>query len=68
MKQSDLKPGDKVIYNPDYGKLEKGIVKSLDEHDSDYVFVVYHWDGESDNYEDYTAARTRISDLTKGWN
>jgi len=59
-----LKPGDKVTYHS-FSKKEKGIVKSIS--DEDHVFVVYHCDGEWDNYEDYTAARTYIGDLTRGW-
>jgi hypothetical protein len=64
-----LEKGDKVYYIPFKGAIdqyENGIVKSICE-DKNYAFVVYHWDGESSNYEDYTGARTSIKDLTKGW-
>ena len=56
--------GQKVTY-VSFGKEEPGIVKSLS--DSDHVFVVYHCGGNWDRYFDYTAARTRVSDLRLGW-
>ena len=56
--------GDKVTYHA-FNKHEEGIVKSLS--DDENVFVVYHCAGEWDRYFDYTAARTRIADLTTGW-
>ena len=55
--------GEKVIYIP---KEEKGVVKSLCD-DKDYVFVVYNCADEWHRYKDYTAARTRTSDLNRGW-
>ena len=58
--------GQNVCYCPEYGKKQNGIIKSLCE-DKDYVFVVYHWDGDSSNYQDYTAARTQTKDLKSGW-
>lgn len=60
----NFKVGQKVTYHS-FDKHEKGIVKSLS--DNEYVFVVYNCGGEWDNYKDYTAARTRIADLTIGW-
>ena len=60
-----MKPGDRVTYVPYVGKQERGIVKSIS--DEDHVFVVYHCADEWDNYQDYTAARTRIEDLRMGW-
>lgn len=60
-----VKPGQKVTYAPDYGKEEKGIVKSLSNEN--YAFVVYHCGGNWKDYENYTAARTRIKDLKEGW-
>lgn len=56
--------GDKVTYHS-VGKTEKGIVKST--YDENHVFVVYHCDDNWEDYENYTAARTCIEDLTKGW-
>lgn len=61
--------GQKVYYRPGYKKIhesENGIVKSFCD-DPNYVFVVYHWNDELDNYRDYTAARTRVDDLFDGW-
>jgi len=34
---------------------------------NDYVFIVYHCDNNWDNYQNYTAAKTRKCDLQKGW-
>lgn len=59
-----MKPGDKVTYVTEY-KQERGIVKSVS--DSDHVFVVYNCGNDWENYKNYTAARTRIVDLVKGW-
>lgn len=60
----ELEQGQKVTYTTDY-KTEKGIVKSV--QNEDYAFVVYHCAGNWDNYQNYTAARTRIEDLEPGW-
>lgn len=57
-----FKVGDKVTYIP---KIEKGIIKSLSG--DDHAFVVYNCAGEWDNYQDYTGARTELSDLKAGW-
>lgn len=59
-----MKPGDKVTYCTPF-ECEKGIVKSVS--DDNHVFVVYHCGDDWDHYYDYTAARTRISDLVEGW-
>lgn len=61
-----IQPGDKVTYVPTYGPEEKGIVSSLGGSDES-VFVVYHCDGDWDNYRNYTAAKTKITDLRRGW-
>lgn len=58
-------PGQKVTYHS-HDKHERGIVKSIS--DDDHAFVVYHCNNEWDRYFDYTAAKTRIDDLTVGWN
>ena len=44
---------------------ENGIVKSIS--DELHVFVVYHWNEEPENFENYTGARTNIEDLYEGW-
>lgn len=59
-----INEGQKVTYHS-HGKHEQGIVKSIS--DDEHVFVVYHCDGNWDDYKNYTAVRTKISDLTLGW-
>lgn len=59
-----FEPGDHVTFHG-YKKKEIGIVKSIS--DESHVFVVYHCDDNWHRYEEYTAARTKISDLTYGW-
>lgn len=61
-----LHKGKKVCYNPDYGKKENGIVKSICK-DGKHAFVVYSCAGNWHRYEDYTAERTPIKDLDSGW-
>lgn len=56
--------GDKVIYIPDFGKPEKGIVKSWNDG---VIFVVYNCNEDWDNFQDYTGAATRPEDLMQGW-
>lgn len=56
--------GQRVTYLS-FVKAEHGIIKSIS--DSEHVFVVYHCDGKWDQYFNYTAARTAISDLVPGW-
>jgi hypothetical protein len=60
--------GQKVHYLPFTGSTEpeNGIVKSQCE-DGRHVFVVYKCDGDWENYQNYTAARTLNSDLREGW-
>ena len=64
-------PGDKVSYFPHQGcnklSIQKGIVKSLNEHDNTIAFVVYHCADDWDNYHAYTGASTKIKDLKLGW-
>jgi hypothetical protein len=71
MKQSELKQGDKVHYIPfedcDDSQKENGIVKMIPDHTDFAVFVVYHWNGKSGDFRDYTAALTNLRDLKKGW-
>ena len=59
-----FKIGDKVTYIKSH-KKERGIVKSIS--DNKHVFVVYHCGDDWKYYKNYTAARTRISDLVLGW-
>jgi hypothetical protein len=69
MKPGMLKVGDKVTYWPNpltRPEVETGIVKSLCE-DRNHVFVVYNCDGDRDNFANYTAARTDVKHLVKGW-
>jgi len=69
MKGQDLKENQKVHYieskKTDPSDWQNGIVKSI--QDEDYAFVVYHCNGEWDNIENYTAQRTNISQLERGW-
>jgi len=55
-----FKVGDKVTR---FG--QKGIVKAMS--DAEHVFVVYNCDGNWEEYADYTAARTNVAELKKGW-
>jgi len=55
---STLSPGDRVHYNPEYGRLENGVVKSI--KDEKLVWVVYKCGGEWNNYYKYTAALTAV--------
>ena len=59
-----MKKGDRVTYVPTVGTPEHGIVKRMD---GDHAFVVYSCAGEWGQYENYTAARTRLEDLREGW-
>ena len=63
----ELTPGTKVRYKPKHGKGQNGIIKSLNDMDDTVVFVVYNCAGEWDNYQNYTGASTKISDLRTGW-
>jgi hypothetical protein len=58
-----MKPGDKVTYIP---TGEKGIVKRISEN-STRVFVVFGSGITLENYENYTAQSTKLSDIKKGW-
>lgn len=69
MKAINLSIGDKVHYQPGHYKptnrFENGIVKGFAPNGG--IFVVYNCGGDWENYKDYTAANTRLSDLNKGW-
>ena len=58
------KVGDKVTYVTSH-KQEHGMVKSIS--DDEHVFVVYKCADEWSRYMEYTAARTRIDSLVRGW-
>lgn len=60
-----MKIEDKVAYIKHDGTFENGMVKSLS--DKEHVFVVYHCNDDWYNFQDYTAARTPISQLVIGW-
>lgn len=64
-----LKPGDRVSFvsQPKNGKTkyEDGRVKGMDPMDLNYCFVVYHCNGNWNNYKNYTAQRTLVSQLIK---
>jgi hypothetical protein len=64
-----FKVGDKVTFcsSIDDEYDEKGIIKSIPEPNSKYVFVVYCCGEKWENYMDYTAARTHVDDLALGW-
>lgn len=57
--------GDKVTYTPSHGDREYGVIKSIAE-DLD-LFIVYKCNDDWANYRDYTACKTDIADVTKGW-
>jgi len=61
MKNSKFKEGQFVVYNPKL-ENERGRIKSLCS-DPNFAFVVYKCADNWDNYKDYTAQRTAISDL-----
>jgi len=56
--------GTKVTYKNEFEE-EKGIIKSLSGYT--HAFVVYNCNNDWENYENYTAERTFIGDLEKGW-
>lgn len=54
-------PGCRVTYDR---TGEPGIVKAVEGH---VAFVVYNCGGDWENFENYTAARTNLWDLSFGW-
>ena len=52
--------GQWVEYHGQAGEREVGRVKSSNHK---WVFVVYHCDGDWDNFQNYTAAATNPDDL-----
>ncbi len=63
-----VKVGDKVHYIPDGStQYENGVVKEIPDNQFTSVRVVYHCNGEWDNYMDYTSALTPTKHLFTGW-
>ena len=58
--------GQKVHYCSRVGQNENGVVKTQCD-DGVHYFVVYNCNEDWDNYQNYTAARTHVSDLEGGW-
>lgn len=56
--------GDKVHYDNGHGKIENGIVKSVQVGSA---FVVYNCADDWDNYAEYTGCRTHFEHLHPGW-
>ena len=70
LKQSDLKVGDSVYYQPahyPHDKWENGVVSSIPSHTTESVFVVYNCGGEWHRCKDFTSAMTQLEDLKVGW-
>jgi len=64
---ADLHEGDRVNYASHMDAVPvNGMVKRHSDF-TDKVFVVFHCGGDWDNYKDYTAALTPISNLEQGW-
>lgn len=64
MKAEHLQKGQMVWYYDGYRRPEQGRVKSI--QDDVYAFVVFSCNGEWEEYEKYTAARTHIGSLSLG--
>jgi len=65
-----VKVGDKVHYQPSHNSefnWENGIVKEVPEDSLVYIRVVYHCNGEWEDYQNYTGQSTNIRDLHEGW-
>jgi len=63
-KKFEYSIGQYVTYKTDF-KVEHGRIKSISG--KDYVFVVYNCGKDWKHYYEYTAARTKKSDLVEGW-
>ena len=53
--------GTWVTYKPSY--KQKGEIGRIKSTNNIFIFVVYHCDGNWDDYTDYTAEATRHEDL-----
>lgn len=70
LKQSDLKVGDSVCYQPEHyadDEFENGVVKEIPSHTTESVRVVYNCGGEWHRFMEFTSALTNLRDLKKGW-
>jgi len=65
MKKNKIKRGMKVTYVTPH-RIETGIVKRICENE-DSAFVVYNCGENWNEYQDYTAAKTKLENLKKGW-
>lgn len=61
--QEFFQEGDPVSYRPNQWTKEKGIMKEPGLIPK----VVYHWNGEPQDYKKYTGASTPLNKLTYGW-
>ena len=52
--------GRRVIYTSGHSEPEEGVLKSYNET---FMFVVFHCNGEWENYRDYTGCCTNPRDL-----
>jgi hypothetical protein len=65
-----LSIGQQVRYQPPhYSELEweNGIIKDIRKENPNDIWVVYHCDNNWDNYKNYTAALTKLTDIKIGW-
>ena len=66
-----LKAGDKVYYQPPYylenSKWSNGVVKRTVIDNPGLIWVVFHCDGQWENFMDYTGQLTPIEHLYLGW-
>lgn len=64
--KSQPRVGTIVTYNSGTEQRQYGKVKEKCE-DKNFVFVVFHCNGDWANWKDYTGQRTNIKSLKKGW-
>ena len=62
--EREFKAGQKVHYTSPRGEIQNGIVKSVRD---EFLFVVFHCNGEWDDYENYTGQSTPHASLQDGW-
>jgi hypothetical protein len=69
---AQIKIGDKVHYIPYEGchpsKYENGMIKEIPDHTNKEIRIVFHCNGDWDNFMAYTSQLCSISKLKKGWN
>lgn len=69
IEKDTLNVGDKVRYQPEHyadNEWENGLVKRILPGE-DAAFVVYNCAGNWHKFQEYTAARTNLRDLKRGW-